>query len=174
VNLQPTLRGNLLWLRPLKAEDFEALFAVSSDPLVWAMHPEKTRYRRDVFEGFFKAALESRGAFVALDAKSNEIIGSSRFAGLDLQRKTIEVGYTFLARKCWGKGFNTEMKTLMLEHAFQFVDKVFFYIGEENLRSRRAVEKLGARLLEKLERQPKEGAKYFAVVYGLNKDDFLK
>ena len=138
------------------------------------MHPEKTRYRRDVFEGFFKAAMDSKGAFVAIDAKSNEIIGSSRFAALDLNQKTVEIGYTFLARKCWGKGFNTEMKTLMLEHAFQFVDRVFFYIGENNLRSRRAVEKLGARWIEKQERQPKEGAKYFAVVYGLDKGDFLK
>jgi RimJ/RimL family protein N-acetyltransferase len=173
-DLQPTLRGELLRLRPLHADDFESLFAVSSDPLIWEMHPEKTRYRRDVFERFFAAALESKGALVAADSKTGEIIGSSRFNALDPEKKSVEVGYTFLACKCWGKGFNTEMKALMLKHAFESVEKVYFYIGENNFRSRRAVEKIGARLLEKFERQPKEGAKYFATVYGIDKTDFLK
>ncbi len=173
-NLQPVLRGKYLWLRPLAAADFEGLFKVSSDPLIWELHPEKTRYQRDVFERFFQAALDSKGALVALDAKTNEIIGSSRFSSLDLGSRRVEVGYTFLARKFWGKGYNTEMKRLMLSHAFQYVNNVYFYIGENNLRSRRAVEKIGAKLLEKIERQPKEGATYFATVYGIERSDFLQ
>lgn len=172
-DLQPTLKGNLLRLRPLKPEDFEALFAVSSDPLIWEMHPEKNRYQRDVFEKFFAAAIESRGAFAAIDSQSGEVIGSSRFTAFNPEKKSIEVGYTFLARKCWGKGYNREMKTLMLNHAFRFVENVFFYIGEKNHRSRRAIEKIGARLLEMRERQPREGAQYFSAVYGLSKSDFV-
>ena len=173
-DLQPTLKGRLLWLRPLREDDFEDLFKVSSDPLIWEMHPEKSRYQRDVFQQFFRAALDSEGAFVVLDAKTNEVIGSSRFSAFDPSKNSIEVGYTFLARRCWGKGYNSEMKALMLTHAFQYVNKVLFYIGETNLRSRKAIEKIGARLLEKIERQPKEGAKYFSTVYGIEKADFLK
>jgi N-acetyltransferase len=173
-NLQPVLKGQLLYLRPLVPEDFDGLFAVSSDPLIWEQHPEKTRYKNDVFERFFQGAMDSRGALTAIDSKTGEIIGTSRFNALDLNQSCVEVGYTFLARRCWGSGYNTEMKSLMLKHAFQFVDRVYFYIGENNLRSRRAVEKIGATLLDKIERQPLEGAKYFATRYGLEKESFLR
>jgi N-acetyltransferase len=173
-DLQPILEGRLLILRPLVGDDFESLYAVSSDPLIWEQHPERTRYQRDVFQKFFQAALDSKGALIAVDAKTEEVLGSSRFTGLDVNLNQVEVGYTFLARKCWGKGFNSEMKKLMLNHAFQYVNKVVFYIGETNLRSRKAIEKVGAQLLKKIERQPKEGAKYFATIYGLEKEDFLK
>lgn len=171
-NLQPELSGQLLNLRPLASSDFENLYSVSSDPLVWQQHPENNRYKRDIFERFFKAAIESQGALIASDAKTNEVIGSSRFTGLDLANNRIEVGYTFLARKCWGKGFNREMKKLMLSHVFQYVNQVHFYIGEDNLRSRKAIEKIGARFIERLERQPKEGAKYSSVIYRIEKSDF--
>ncbi|HEY8278692.1 MAG TPA: GNAT family N-acetyltransferase, partial [Bdellovibrionota bacterium] len=156
-NLQPLLEGKLVRLRPLLAADFESLFAVSSDPLVWEQHPERTRYQRDVFQGFFQGAMESKGALLAFDSISGEVIGTSRFTGLDVPNARIEVGYTFLARRCWGKGYNTELKKLMLGHAFQYVNEVYFYIGENNVRSRRAIEKIGAQFIERLERQPKEG-----------------
>jgi len=172
IDLQPELMGNLLRLRPLLSEDFEALYLVSSDPLVWEMHPEKDRYQRAVFQKFFQAAIESKGALIAFDAVTGEVIGSSRFTGLDLSRSQVEVGYTFLARKYWGRGFNKEMKRLMLTHAFNFVDKVLFYIGENNLRSRRAIEKIGAQLIERIERQPKEEARYSKVIYALEKRQF--
>lgn len=171
-DLQPTLVGELLQLRPLHADDFEDLFAVSSDPLIWEQHPERLRYQRDVFTRFFQAGLESRGALVALDARSGEILGSSRYNAWSAERRQVEVGYTFLARKCWGRGFNLEMKRLMLNHAFQYVDRVVFYIGENNLRSRRAIEKIGAHLLERVERQPAEGAKYISAIYGIDRSEW--
>src|SRR5690606_8804541 len=116
LNLQPTLRGTLLSLRPLVAEDFEALFAVSAAPKPWEQHPENLRYRRDVFERFFEAAIASKGALIAIDAKTGEAIGSSRYSKFNAEERTVEIGYTFLARKCWGRGFNREMKALMLRH----------------------------------------------------------
>jgi RimJ/RimL family protein N-acetyltransferase len=170
--LQPPLNGNLLCLRPLAPQDFEALFAVSSDPLLWAQHPERNRFQRNIFEKFFRAALDSQGALLALDSASGAVIGSSRFTGLDLAKSRVEVGYTFLARSCWGRGFNREMKQLMLDHAFRFVNEVFFYVGENNLRSRAAMEKIGASLVERIERQPKEGASYASVVYRMRKVDW--
>src|SRR5436309_3016097 len=132
--LQPVLKGDLLELRPLRREDFDALYSVAADPLVWEQHPCNDRYKLDVFEAFFREALESGGALIALDAKDGRVIGSSRYHGYDPKRSEIEIGWTFLARSYWGGVYNGEMKRLMLQHAFQFVKSVIFVIGPQNLR----------------------------------------
>jgi RimJ/RimL family protein N-acetyltransferase len=141
--LQPTLRGNLLELRPLQPEDYDALYAVASDPLIWEQHPSNDRYKEEVFQEFFEYALESGGALIVIDSKDGKVIGSSRFHGYDLEKSEIEIGWTFLARSHWGGTYNREMKQLMLRHAFQFVKSVYFLIGPQNLRSQRAMEKIG-------------------------------
>jgi RimJ/RimL family protein N-acetyltransferase len=141
---QPVLRGELLELRPLKEEDYRALYGVAADPLVWEQHPSSDRYREDVFKEFFREALASGGALVALDKEDGRVIGSSRFHGYDEEKSEVEIGWTFLARSHWGGRYNGEMKRLMLHHAFQFVESVVFLIGPHNLRSQRAVEKIGA------------------------------
>ncbi|HSS18079.1 MAG TPA: GNAT family N-acetyltransferase [Candidatus Dormibacteraeota bacterium] len=143
-DLQPDLKGELIELRPLIPEDWNDLFAVAADPLIWVQHPESDRYKEDVFKVFFKDALESGGAFVVIDTKSKRIIGSTRFHGYDPEKSEVEIGWTFLARKCWGGRYNREMKQLMLAHAFQFVENVVFYVGENNIRSQKATEKIGA------------------------------
>jgi len=143
-DLQPNLKGDLIELRPLRPEDWDDLFAVASDPLIWKQHPESDRYKEEVFRTFFQGALESGGAFVVIDAKSKQIIGSTRFHGYDPEKSEVEIGWTFLARKYWGGRHNREMKQLMLAHAFQFVENVVFYVGGNNMRSRRATEKIGA------------------------------
>ena len=142
--LQPNLKGELIELRPLKPEDWDDLFAVASDPLIWEQHPARDRYKEDVFRVFFKEALESGGAFVVLDKKTQQIIGSSRFHGYDSEKSEIEIGWTFLARSYWGGHYNWELKQLMLDHAFKFVESVIFYVGENNIRSQKATEKIGA------------------------------
>lgn len=142
-DLQPTLKGELLELRPLRAEDYERLYTVASDPLIWEQHPVNDRYKEDVFTAFFQEALESRGALIAIDSQTGEVIGSSRFNGYNEEKREIEIGWTFLARSHWGGTYNREMKQLMLQHAFQFVDKVVFLVGPQNMRSRRALEKIG-------------------------------
>jgi RimJ/RimL family protein N-acetyltransferase len=141
--LQPTLRGELVELRPLREEDFAELYAVASDPLIWEQHPASDRYKEDVFREFFRGASESGGAFVVSDAKTGRLIGSTRFCGYDEEKGEIEIGWTFLARSHWGGLYNGEMKRLMLSHAFKFVESVVFLVGPENMRSRRAVEKIG-------------------------------
>lgn len=143
-DLQPHLKGQLIELRPLALEDWDGLFAVASDPLIWEQHPESDRYKQEVFKVFFEGALESRGAFVVIDTKTQQIIGSTRFHGYDPEKSEIEIGWTFLARKYWGGRYNREMKQLMLNHAFKYVDDVVFFIGENNIRSQRATEKIGA------------------------------
>jgi len=141
--LQPTLLGDLVELRPLREEDFDALYAVASDPLIWEQHPERERYREDVFRRFFTEAMESGGAFLILDRKSGKVVGSTRYFGYNPTQSEIEIGWTFLARSHWGGRYNREMKRLMLEHAFQFVEHVIFLVGPQNFRSRKAVEKIG-------------------------------
>ncbi len=142
-DLQPNLKGELIELRPLAPEDWNELFAVASDPLIWQQHPESDRYKEDVFKIFFREAMECGGAFVIIDTKSQQIIGSTRFYGYDPERSEIEIGWTFLARKYWGGRYNRELKQLMLAHAFKFVENAIFFVGENNIRSQKATEKIG-------------------------------
>jgi N-acetyltransferase len=143
-DLQPYLKGELLELRPLTTADWNELFAVASDPLIWEQHPEQDRYTENVFRTFFKGALESGGAFVIIDRQTQRIIGSTRFYGYDPKKSEIEIGWTFLARKYWGGRYNAELKRLLLNHAFKFVENVVFFVGEDNVRSQKAMEKVGA------------------------------
>lgn len=143
-DLQPTLKGELLTLRPLRAEDFHDLYAVAADPLIWEQHPHRDRHREEVFRQFFREALESGGALIVIDSDDDQVIGSSRFHAYDPEKSEIEIGWTFLARSRWGGLYNREMKQLMLRHAFRFVKKVVFLVGPQNLRSQRALEKIGA------------------------------
>jgi RimJ/RimL family protein N-acetyltransferase len=141
--LQPTLTGELLELRPLRPPDFDALYAVASDPLIWEQHPAKDRYQPQAFRRFFQEALDSGGAFLVIDRKTGAVIGSSRFHSYDPANREVTIGWTFLARSHWGGAYNGEMKELMLRHAFTFVDRVAFLVGPENYRSQKAVEKIG-------------------------------
>jgi RimJ/RimL family protein N-acetyltransferase len=141
--LQPTLEGRLLRLRPLRSDDWDALFAVASDPLIWKLHPESDRYKEEVFRRYFDGAMKSGGAFLIHDARDGRAIGSSRYHGYDEAKSEIEIGWTFLARSHWGGTWNRELKDLMLRHAFRFVQSVIFKVGPQNWRSQRAVEKIG-------------------------------
>jgi RimJ/RimL family protein N-acetyltransferase len=141
---QPHLIGDTLELRPLRETDFADLYAVASDPLIWEQHPVPGRYRKEFFRKFFTEHLASGGALVAIDRRDGRIVGTSRFHGYDARRSEVEIGWTFLARSHWGGAFNGEMKGLMLEHAFRFVTTVIFLIHPENVRSQRAIEKIGA------------------------------
>jgi len=141
---QPVLKGDLVELRPLRSGDFADLYAVAADPLMWEQHPVKDRHEEQRFQAFFREALASGGTLLAIDTKTRRTIGSSRFHGYDEERSEVEIGWTFLARSHWGGMYNGQMKQLMLQHAFRFVNCVVFLIGPQNLRSQRAVEKIGA------------------------------
>jgi len=143
-DLQPVLQGDLLQLRPLRPEDFADLYGVASDPLIWEQHPIKDRYKETVFRGFFRESLEAGGTLIVIDTNGDKIIGSSRLHGLDKDKSEVEIGWSFLARSHWGGIYNREMKQLMLRHAFGFVTSVIFVVGPQNLRSQKAMEKIGA------------------------------
>jgi RimJ/RimL family protein N-acetyltransferase len=141
---QPTLTGELIELRPIRADDFPALYAVASDPLIWEQHPNSDRYKESIFAEFFRDALKSGGAFVVIERKSGKLIGSSRYSGFADAGSEVEIGWTFLARAYWGGRYNAEMKRLMLGHAFQSFPTVRLVIGAKNFRSQSAAEKIGA------------------------------
>jgi RimJ/RimL family protein N-acetyltransferase len=151
-DLQPKqLKNELIQLIPLQETNFEELYAVASDPLIWEQHPNKLRYQRDVFQNYFEGAMLSKGAFLIRDSKTNEVIGSSRFYDYNESDNSVLIGYTFIGRKFWGNGYNKALKKIMLDYAFQHVDKVYFHIGAFNLRSQKAIEKIGAVKVDEFE-----------------------
>jgi N-acetyltransferase len=142
--LQPTLRGQAIALRPLAEDDFESLYAVASDPLIWAQHPSPNRYQRPIFEQWFSDSIESKGALVAVDINNEKLVGSSRYYDWDSVNGEVAIGFTFLSRSHWGGAANAEMKKLMIEHAFRSVNAVWFHVGPNNIRSQKALGKIGA------------------------------
>ncbi len=143
INLKPTFNGATLLLRPMRADDFEQLYAVAADPLIWEQHPEPSRCQRDVFRRFFDTGLAEDASLVVIDKANGKMIGSSRYYDYNEAVREIAIGYTFLARSHWGGATNGELKTLMLQHIFAWADVVWFHIGASNWRSRKALEKIG-------------------------------
>lgn len=168
-DFQPTLTGQLTVVRPVVPTDWKDMFAGASDPEIWAVHPAHDRYLEPVFREFFDGAVASGSAFTIVDRKSGRIIGSSRYHGYDPAAREIEIGWTFLTREYWGGTYNAEIKRLMLDHAFTWVDTVVFWVGETNWRSRRAMEKVGGRLRDGIELRSYGGKTHPNVVYEICK-----
>ncbi|MCX8524559.1 GNAT family N-acetyltransferase [Chryseobacterium formosus] len=173
-SIQPELENDKYQLIPLSQGDFEALYEVASDSKVWEQHPNKDRYKREVFKNFFKGAMESKGAFKIFEKSSGDVLGSTRFYDYDESKNSIFIGYTFYGTKCWGKGINPQIKKLMLDYIFQYVDTVHFHIGKENLRSQTALERLGGKKIKE------EEVAYFGeptrtnFVYEIRKENHFK
>jgi RimJ/RimL family protein N-acetyltransferase len=170
-DLQPTLTGSLITVRPLRDDDFDALFGAASDPLIWEQHPETDRYQREVFQKFFDSAMESGGAFAVLERSSGRVIGSSRYWNLKPAESEIEIGWTFLEREFWGGRYNGELKSLMIAHAFRFVKRVVFVIGESNIRSQKAVERIGGRFERAEDRIAPDGSRRRSVIFTILRPD---
>jgi RimJ/RimL family protein N-acetyltransferase len=172
VNIQPTLENEFVKIVPLNKNDFEVLYSIASDPLILEQHPNKDRYKREVFETFFKGAIESGGAFLVFDKQTGEAIGSSRFYDYNAENKSVLIGYTFLARSHWGSKYNPALKKLMIQYAFQFVDSVIFHIGANNVRSQKAIERLGASKIDEIEVKYYGEESKLNFVYEIKKGDW--
>lgn len=170
---QPTLEGDTLLLRPLRADDWEALFAVASDPLIWEQHPAHDRWQESVFRAFFDDALANGGALAVIDKASGAIIGSSRYQGLEeADGGSVEIGWTFLARSHWGGASNRELKRLMVGHALPSLAECRFAVGEGNRRSRAAMEKIGGRLSQREDMRGMVGQQTRHVIYVIGQPEF--
>jgi N-acetyltransferase len=142
-DFQPTLIGPTVIVRPVTSGDWTELFAAGADPEIWKVHPRSDRYTEPAFREYFDGAVASGTGFVFVDRSTNRLIGSSRYYGYDAGRSEVEIGWTFIARSHWGGTTNREVKRLMLDHAFTFVDTVIFWVGEQNGRSQGAMTKIG-------------------------------
>ncbi len=174
LDLQPVLDGPTLHLRPLRASDWTPLYAIACDPLLWALHPARDRYLEPVFRTAFDESLAAGGALTAIDRTTGAVIGSSRYSFAYVEPGEVEIGWTYLTRERWGGPVNRELKRLMLRHAFTGVERVMFRIGERNLRSRRAMEKIGGRLTARTHQAKVGGVPVLHVIYTLERDDFLR
>ena len=151
VNLQPALENDLVQLRALQVDDFDELYKVAKDPLIWEQHQNSDRWEEAVFKDFFQGAIDSKGAFVIIDKKSNRIIGSSRFKLSEKSQKAIEIGWTFLSRDYWGGAYNKSFKNLMITYALDYFEFVLFHVDKNNFRSQKAVRKLGGKLSKEID-----------------------
>ncbi len=168
-DLQPTLIGSKVIVRPIASDDWTAMFRAASDPKVWELHPASDRYTEPVFRKYFDDAIVSRSAFTIIDRATNVVIGSSRYHGYDPALNEIEIGWTFVARAYWGGDYNREIKNLMTAHAFNFVNTVVFWVGETNWRSQRAMEKIGGVRREGRFTRPLTGPDQYNVIYEIRK-----
>jgi RimJ/RimL family protein N-acetyltransferase len=171
-DLQPKLVATLVTAYPLQKTDFEELFSVASDPKIWEQHPSPLRYQREVFQNYFDGAIESGGAFLIREKASQKVIGSSRFYDYDPIESRVLIGYTFLSRPFWGGHFNKDLKHIMLQHAFQFVDHVHFHIGSQNKRSQIAMERLGGIKVGEIEIAYHGEKKTLNFIYGIKKENW--
>lgn len=164
MNLQKVLTGELVTLKPLTAADHESLLKAASDPLIWELHPQPDRYKPEVFKNFFEEALKSKGAYVILDKATSEVIGSSRYYDYSESNSSVLIGYTFLVCKCWGGNYNKDLKKLMINYALEFVKTTYFQVGINNIRSQRAMEKIGG---------TNAGIEEVSISYGPPKKSFI-
>jgi len=171
-SIRSRLKTENVELVPLQTDDFEQLFAVASDPLVWEQHPNKDRYKREVFENFFQGAMESGGAFKIIEQNTGEVAGSTRFYDYNAEDNSIFIGYTFYGTKFWGSKLNPQVKKLMLDYIFQYVDKVNFHVGKDNIRSQKAMEKLGARKVDEVNVAYFGEPEKLNVVFEIRKEDY--
>lgn len=171
-DFQPTLEGPALVLRPMAADDLEALYVVSSDPLLWAGHPVPDRHERPIFEEMFAEGLASGCALVVIDKALGEVIGSSRYSLDHAVDGELEIGRSYLARKYWGGSTNAEMKHLMLVHLFANFDTAIFRVGQDNARSRRAMEKIGGQLTDRTQIMHTHHGDVLNLIYAIKRDDF--
>jgi RimJ/RimL family protein N-acetyltransferase len=173
-NLQPqNLQNTLIKLLPLQESDFQELYEVANDKLLWEQHPNKLRYQREVFKIFFEGAIQSKGAFLVRDINTNEVVGSSRFYDFNEKENSVLIGYTFIGRKFWGKGYNLALKKIMLNYAFQYVEKIYFHIGATNFRSQKAITKIGAVKIDEFEVEYFGEESKLNYIYKINKTNLV-
>ncbi|GEP93018.1 Protein N-acetyltransferase, RimJ/RimL family [Chitinophaga terrae (ex Kim and Jung 2007)] len=173
-DIQPILENDKIKLLPLQESDFDSLYAVASDKKIWEQHPNKDRWQEEVFRNFFEGAIKSKGAYKIIDKSNDVVIGSTRFYDYDEADNSIQIGYTFYSTKYWGTGINPMVKKLMLDYAFRYVDKVYFVIGADNLRSQIAIGRIGAKKIDEKEMSYYGEPPRHNFIYEIKKADWQK
>ena len=143
MNFSKNFENDQLSLIQAKRDDFDNLYSIASDEEIWEQHPENDRWKKNKFSIFFDNGISNEFGMLIIYLKPrNEIIGSTMFYSFDPKDNAIRIGYTFIIKKHWGTKINLLMKDLMINYTFKFLDKIYFDIGTQNYRSRKAIEKL--------------------------------
>jgi RimJ/RimL family protein N-acetyltransferase len=172
-DLQPTLGDSEIALRPLLELDWQQLYSAAADPLIWVDHPARDRWQETEFRAFFESALASGGALAVIGQASDTIVGSTRFDLSRVKAGEIEIGWTFLCRAHWGGSTNAAMKRLMIAHALRYFDRAIFMVGTDNVRSQRAMERIGGRLTDRQEISSIAGQQILHLVYVIDRAAFV-
>jgi len=149
INSPIILSGDRVRLVPLEKSHLPALATVAQDKKIWAYYaydgsdPEK-------FSSLYHTALAdmplgNQYTFVIIQNQGNKVIGSTKFMDIQPLHRKLEIGTTWLAADCWGSGINLECKYLLLNHCFEVLHTVRVQLktDENNLRSRKAIKKIG-------------------------------
>jgi len=148
IDFKIPLENDIVSLIQTEKKHFEELYTVGSNPVIWEQHQNQDRWELNNFREYFDVGINNdEGCFTILDKKTNKIIGTTRYYSFDEEEPSIKIGYTFISRDYWGTQMNYQIKKLMLDYIFQFLDKVYFDISKTNYRSQKSVEKLGGEKL---------------------------
>ena len=144
------LKGNIVHLAPLEKEHFEELYLAASDKKLWEFVPLDCSVL-ETFNQAYSFALTEREKgnqypFVIIENSSNKIIGSTRLFDLFPDDKKLEIGWTWIESQFWGTKVNFECKLLLLKFCFEElkVRRVQIKTDERNIRSQKAIKKIGA------------------------------
>ena len=147
MDIKNQLESKNFILRQLNNNDFDLLYNIGKNKNIWEQHPESDRWKREKFNIFFNNGIKNIfGLYGIYDKSKNTIVGSTRYYSYSKKNNSIKIGFTFLTPEYWGTDTNLQIKTLMLGYAFNYVENIYFDIGKNNIRSRKAIEKIGATL----------------------------
>lgn len=145
-----TLDGKYTRLRPLKKQDRDALLHAASDGQLWKLWFTSVP-SAETIDAYIDTALtgQKNGVmlpFVVEDIRTGAVIGCTRYCNIDEANNRLEIGFTWYAQSYQRTATNTECKVMLLSHAFETLEcmAVEFRTHHANLRSQKAIERLGA------------------------------
>jgi N-acetyltransferase len=146
----PTLRGTAIALIPVEEKYMDELISFSANPEIWEHLPREIFTREEMMQWYRQTKEEEATGkvipFLIQHMESGEIMGSTRILDLDVMNRRAEIGWTWINPKYFGTKINTEAKLLLLNYAFRILrlNRIQFRADERNIRSQRAIVKLGA------------------------------
>lgn len=151
MEIVPTvLTGERVKLVPMEIDHIDGLFAAAQDPRIWDYMFAKVEtvddMKRIVKEALSAKEIGLEFPFTVIDRTTDQIVGSTRFLNIATAHRRLEIGWTWYHPSVWRTRVNTECKYLLLRHCFETLGafRVEFKTDARNVRSRRAIERLGA------------------------------
>lgn len=145
-----SLEGITISLMPLEVKHKEELFEVLKSPEVWKYSWRKVSTVEDI-EQILMIAVHNKKIgkhipFIVKDKLNGQVLGTTQICSIDQVNRNVEIGWTWLSPNVWRTKVNTECKFLLLKYCFEElkVNRVQFSVSGENIRSQKAVERIGA------------------------------